>query len=968
MSAPSCGCCAALPTQQPPEALANPPGRDELSYRIGTHGSFLASMIARLTTHELADASRPLAALRTRDPADPAIALLDAWALVGDVLAFYQERIANEGYLRTAVERRSLLELGRLVGSQLRPAVAATAHLAFTLTRDPRQDMRVTIPAGTRAQSAPDPGELPQAFETSEALEARQSLGIVKPRLLRPQQIDRTTAQTMDTLRVEGAASDIKPGDRVLFDFDDDDKPLLRIVTEVTPDPPPIPAPPTGQEQPASLQPPPVRATIAFKPTQPTGAVQADVSATSLDTLVGELDRRPSQPPRSGALLRRDPAALFGGDTDLTPRLLSTLRPRLGEALYAGLRSADFAQPPTLRRIIAMQGAAPFGANAPKWVPPPTTDGKLRPPQEWNIDGDDAPPPQPPPVIGLSAVTGGASVAGPHDGNTVSLDREYPGVLDGDWAILERAPTLPGDSLITQIDQVQRTGVSAYLSAGTVTMLQLAERWLEGDTATMSLADIRGVTIHIPRRTLIPAPVPVEQPVEQARIELDGVYQGLSSGRLVVVAGERVDLTGNAGVADGELAMISAVEQGVNTALPGDSVHTVITLATPLEFKYRRSTTTIYANVVKSTQGETIAEVLGGGDPARPLQSFSLSRKPLTYLPAPTALGASSTLQLRVDDLLWREARGLARMGPTERGYLLRTTEEDTASVVFGTGTRGARLPSGADNVRARYRAGAGASGNLATGRISQLATRPTGVDAVLNPLPSTGGADRDSALSARANIPVSVQALERLVSLRDFEDFARARAGIGKASAAWLTDGRRRFVHVTVAGVHDAPISPSSDVFVALRAALAACGDPHLPLELSVRVLELIVLVADIAIDEDRDWTVAEQVARDALLNVFSPDRRQLGQDVLLSDVVGTLHTVPGVRWVNVAGLTLISEKTTPEQLARLPDTLIGNVPARLVVPFASAKSTPPLVTPAHLAVLSPTIPDTLILRQVPA
>jgi len=63
--------------------------------------------------------------LKTRDPSDPAIALLDSWALVADVLSFYQERIANEGYLRTALERRSVLELARLIGYQLRPGVAA---------------------------------------------------------------------------------------------------------------------------------------------------------------------------------------------------------------------------------------------------------------------------------------------------------------------------------------------------------------------------------------------------------------------------------------------------------------------------------------------------------------------------------------------------------------------------------------------------------------------------------------------------------------------------------------------------------------------------------------------------------------------------------------------------------------------------------------------------------------------------
>ena len=59
-----------------------------------------------------------------RDDDDFSIALLDAWATVADVLTFYQERIANEAYLRTATERLSVLELARLIGYQLRPGVA----------------------------------------------------------------------------------------------------------------------------------------------------------------------------------------------------------------------------------------------------------------------------------------------------------------------------------------------------------------------------------------------------------------------------------------------------------------------------------------------------------------------------------------------------------------------------------------------------------------------------------------------------------------------------------------------------------------------------------------------------------------------------------------------------------------------------------------------------------------------------
>ncbi|MGA7933292.1 MAG: hypothetical protein WCA35_07070, partial [Kovacikia sp.] len=110
----SCGCCEG-PDIITPISTANRPGLDALVYRVGTHSTFLETMKARLSSNEFGS----LANLRTRDANDPAIALLDAWATVADVLTFYQERIANEGYLWTATERRSVLELARLVGYTL---------------------------------------------------------------------------------------------------------------------------------------------------------------------------------------------------------------------------------------------------------------------------------------------------------------------------------------------------------------------------------------------------------------------------------------------------------------------------------------------------------------------------------------------------------------------------------------------------------------------------------------------------------------------------------------------------------------------------------------------------------------------------------------------------------------------------------------------------------------------------------
>ena len=201
----SCGCCEGI-EKLTPMTLANRPGLDALLYRAGTYATFFETMLARLSSVDVptdefdaqgqAIATRPLVDLTTRDPSDPAIAFLDSWATVADVLTFYDERLANEGYLRTATERRSVLELSRLIGYAPRPGVAATAYFAYTIEEDrsvtPPKGMEVVIPAGSRAQSVPEPNELPQTFETAEPLRARTAWNKLQPRMSTQPSVPRT--------------------------------------------------------------------------------------------------------------------------------------------------------------------------------------------------------------------------------------------------------------------------------------------------------------------------------------------------------------------------------------------------------------------------------------------------------------------------------------------------------------------------------------------------------------------------------------------------------------------------------------------------------------------------------------------------------------------------------------------------------------------------------------------------------
>ena len=109
----TCGCCAGTSVQTP-EREFNLPGLSALPYRVGTWSTFKESMLARLSSADYP----ALQALTTRSDDDFTIAFLDATAVTPDILTFYHERLANESYLRTAGQLRSLTELSRLIGYQ----------------------------------------------------------------------------------------------------------------------------------------------------------------------------------------------------------------------------------------------------------------------------------------------------------------------------------------------------------------------------------------------------------------------------------------------------------------------------------------------------------------------------------------------------------------------------------------------------------------------------------------------------------------------------------------------------------------------------------------------------------------------------------------------------------------------------------------------------------------------------------
>lgn len=989
----ACGCCEGTGAVTP-LSTANRPSLSKLRYRIGTHGDFLETMLAMLSNSMYPE----LNGLTTRDAADPSMAMLDAWATVADVLTFYQERIANEGYLRTATERRSILELTRLVGYRLRPGVASSVYLAYTI--DDNTEEETTIPTGSRVQSVPGPEELPQSFETSETLKARAAWNNLMPRMTQPQTQDTIFTEYDDNrekiagrVYLKGITTNLKPNDPLLIGIGNITPSFYRVIDVLV-----------DADEDKTL--------VKFRSPESSSTSDGTDDIPTIDTvqLIEDLMRKPSLQERNALRLTRNLSEQFAikpvADSrpnnsayQIRPKLAAagaafrsaaTLSPLLKKNLPLAASNAQVLEGSAIKVYALRTKASLFGHNVPRKTSTPTnTGGTIGDGGDW-------------PIVEYNLKK---ELIAHEEENAVYLDAPYENILPDTWMVIQTQKTsrlTDKKTFITKVSSIDASQQRAkYGYSAPTTRIELdfydsETRWikLKNDGSYIDPSDtmdgddfnaLRSTTVYAQPEALELTEEPIEKDVcggLENPLELDGFYDGLESGRWVIVSGERA-IENTSGLRFSELAMLSSVEQKNNENLPGDKIHTFITLAKELAYCFKRDTVTIYGNVVKATHGETQKEVLGSGDGSKALQSFELKQFSLTWVSASNPSGVDSTLKVFVNDIEWHETDSLAGLQANDRKFITKTNDKDKTTITFGNGREGAQLPTGLENIKAEYRNGIGQAGNVKAEQISQAITKPLGVKEVINPLRASGGANRESRDSARKSAPVAVKALDRLVSVQDYEDFSRVYAGIGKACAVEIPDGRRQIVHVTIAGTDDIPIDTTSDLFLNLRKALSDFGDPFQPIMIEVRELMLIVISAKVKLLPDYQWEPVVTELRNRLLDAFGFNRRELGQNVLLSEVISVMQAVRGVAYVDVDTFGDIPEKikdeTTdlPNRRLLTPDEISGQVKSlitqslesgqpkkRLSVNLADFEND--MIRPAQLAFLSPAVPETLILNNI--
>jgi hypothetical protein len=145
-----------------PATITNLPGLGTIRYRIGEFPQFREALLAPLAAETALTLWRPGA------EDDLAVQIVEWWAYLADVLTFYNERIANQHYLRTADLDESVRHIVRLLGYRPQPGIGAVGRVA-ALIKGPKS---ITVPAGFQIQSKPGAGQTPQTFEVDQAATA----------------------------------------------------------------------------------------------------------------------------------------------------------------------------------------------------------------------------------------------------------------------------------------------------------------------------------------------------------------------------------------------------------------------------------------------------------------------------------------------------------------------------------------------------------------------------------------------------------------------------------------------------------------------------------------------------------------------------------------------------------------------------------------------------------------------------
>lgn len=590
-----------------PVEICNAPGLSAIAYRVGDYLAFRDKLLRP------AEGETQLTGWQPGAQGDLAVQMVEWWAYLAEILTFYNERIANESYLGTAILPESVNHLVQLLGYRPRPALGAKVTLAGLLAAGAR--VPVAQPQGLQVQSKPGPGTSPQVFEL-DAASRLQSPDIIPADVVPTNQFLLTNASApaaANTLWLAGKVSGIKVADKLLLinaqalaaapsiaDY------AWITVTSVQPTTNPL-----GDAATA----------VRFTPIAST--LSANAQAANYVLLRGGQSSPLWGFPTTTASLTVSNAVL---EREVSPRLPVLRLPTIAAINLAGL--ARSLAPGSLFLLDAAQGSG--------LIPLPAIVGSYSE-QFWYANcGTSA-----------AATTPPANNTPPPVG--IPISTLTAGNVPTAWGVATSAPSITVRYAFTRVGEL---------------------------TPVLQTSD---VTYPGGGRVLAPANAGQSLPHAETTVLVEDAARNASLGFIMPTP--------------------------AGTALTLSPPQPALNLTSPID---------VIFNLLPFSRGKTVpSEVLGSGNPVVTAQDFTLKNTPVTYFADPASVsgdGFSSTVQVSVNNVAWREVQSFYGQPPGAKVFVLREDDSGKTHVTFGDGVNGALLPTGANNVVATYRYGAGAA------------------------------------------------------------------------------------------------------------------------------------------------------------------------------------------------------------------------------------------------------------------
>jgi hypothetical protein len=322
--------------------------------------------------------------------------------------------------------------------------------------------------------------------------------------------------------------------------------------------------------------------------------------------------------------------------------------------------------------------------------------------------------------------------------------------------------------------------------------------------------------------------------------------------------------------------------------------------------------------VIRVREGKTILREIAGVSDGTPNQRFALAQPGVlrnsievvvdTMPPtAPWRLRKSlifsgrafTPAQLAALEYQERIASSLGFSRGPDPDFAIETDESEITTILFGDGQYGMIPPVGSQIV-VTYRVGGGTAGNVGAGQIAVISEAPQlqllGAR-VINRVPASGGAERESIEQAIKFAPTVFSSMNRAVTANDYVAQARLFPGVSKARAVaknWNTI----VLYVAPTGSGEEP----SDI---LQRDLLAYFEDKRALTTNIEIASPDYVALDIEVDIGaRPYFRNSEVEGQAVAtirNLFAFERADFGQTLYLSKLFEALEALDGVDFVVV-------------------------------------------------------------------